>query len=566
MDKRQSNNQVGRKRKSKSCRKEKKWKCSNATKSHLFKEATFDSSSDENNVSCVKLSDSFKFTMSLDLKPSKSEMDEAIENELFNAEAPTLSEYSFKTVSDEEEDELHNSVVDEFKDESVLDESSVIVSVDSNRVEKNEKKHKVSQPRLENEFGKNVQYCYTSDGIVVVLDKNEIVYIHGLCLLSVLHGQVEILGHIMDKNSGEAKIYSPRGSALLFLKNVTESDVPAPNYLLNLKISTIKLTQHCAVVLCKQLNDSNISFIEKHISQQILQRCDENDHLPRITFHPQEGSWNLIKTDKSWEKIVDTITPHTKMMICGGKGVGKTTFLRYALNRLLMKFKKIRVIDLDPGQAEFTVPGCVSVIEITEPVFGVNYTHLQKAQRSILSNINIAYEPDKYIASIKELLLEKHFEEIPTLVNYMGYTHGMGLNILSAVIIHVQPTDILQISSRDSKKNYKSVLETDIVAEKAQLFVSNLKNLHYNLHQIESKCDENDGWTAEPRQLREMTILAYIREMINSDSVFKTNAPLCRISLNDVSITDLNGNEIPPAAVNACFVALCKQVAEMPHF
>ncbi len=46
-------------------------------------------------------------------------------------------------------------------------------------------------------------------------------------------------------------------------------------------------------------------------------------------------------------------------MTVGGKGVGKSTLNKYLLNRLLKKRNKKPVIfvDLDPGQAEFTMPG-----------------------------------------------------------------------------------------------------------------------------------------------------------------------------------------------------------------
>ena len=41
----------------------------------------------------------------------------------------------------------------------------------------------------------------------------------------------------------------------------------------------------------------------------------------------------------------------------GGKGVGKSTMLRYIANRLIQECGQILWIDLDPGQAEFTIPG-----------------------------------------------------------------------------------------------------------------------------------------------------------------------------------------------------------------
>lgn len=110
----------------------------------------------------------------------------------------------------------------------------------------------------------------------------------------------------------------------------------------------------------------------------------------------------------------------------------------------------------------------------------------------------------------------------------MGYVHGIGINILSAVISFLRPTDILQICSQDPKKNYKCVLDIDSVKENANLFAPCRQDLSYNLYQIESMTDENDGWTAEPRQLREMCTLAFVRQMIKSTSVFKAKAPFYR--------------------------------------
>jgi ABC-type phosphate/phosphonate transport system ATPase subunit len=47
-----------------------------------------------------------------------------------------------------------------------------------------------------------------------------------------------------------------------------------------------------------------------------------------------------------------------RLAIAGGKGVGKSTFLRFLVNRVLVEIGgPVLVVDLDPGQAEFTVPG-----------------------------------------------------------------------------------------------------------------------------------------------------------------------------------------------------------------
>jgi len=55
-------------------------------------------------------------------------------------------------------------------------------------------------------------------------------------------------------------------------------------------------------------------------------------------------------------KFLDGVQP--RVLVAGGKGVGKSTLVRFLVNRLLDELKgPVVVLDLDPGQAEFTVPG-----------------------------------------------------------------------------------------------------------------------------------------------------------------------------------------------------------------
>lgn len=53
----------------------------------------------------------------------------------------------------------------------------------------------------------------------------------------------------------------------------------------------------------------------------------------------------------------------SRLLAVGGKGVGKSTFLRYFANRLLKESgggSSVLYVDLDPGQAEMTIPGKLS--------------------------------------------------------------------------------------------------------------------------------------------------------------------------------------------------------------
>ena len=69
------------------------------------------------------------------------------------------------------------------------------------------------------------------------------------------------------------------------------------------------------------------------------------------------------------------------VVVCGGKNVGKSTFIRYLINRHLMKWKRVLVLDFDPGQSEFTVMGCLSVVLVEQPLLGPNFSHILCPER-----------------------------------------------------------------------------------------------------------------------------------------------------------------------------------------
>ena len=104
----------------------------------------------------------------------------------------------------------------------------------------------------------------------------------------------------------------------------------------------------------------------------------------------------LFKSSPVWDTAVSSILKslnslekrNPRLVVAGGKGVGKSTFMRYVTNRLLQSLSAntdfnvahvpaVLYIDLDPGQAEFTIPGCLSVTKVVRPLMGPNFCHLE---------------------------------------------------------------------------------------------------------------------------------------------------------------------------------------------
>ena len=58
-------------------------------------------------------------------------------------------------------------------------------------------------------------------------------------------------------------------------------------------------------------------------------------------------------------------------LVLGAKNVGKSSFARVLLNRLLSLHPRVAYLDCDPGQPEFTPPGLLSLHLVDKPVDGM---------------------------------------------------------------------------------------------------------------------------------------------------------------------------------------------------
>lgn len=112
---------------------------------------------------------------------------------------------------------------------------------------------------------------------------------------------------------------------------------------------------------------------------------------------------------------------------------------------------------------------------------------------------------------------------MPILVNFMGFTRGIGLNLLSSVIAIVNPIKVVEIFSQRASKNLPAVPELQVVSEYKKMFTDKFVPDPYQLHRIPSMTDENKGWELEPRQVREMICLAYLSQALPEDVLSLTH-------------------------------------------
>ena len=129
------------------------------------------------------------------------------------------------------------------------------------------------------------------------------------------------------------------------------------------------------------------------------------------------------------------------VFVCGAKDSGKSTYLRYLINKCLSQATlrpKITFLDCDIGQSEFTPSGSISLInDLTEPLLGPAASHLKKPLKSFYFG-NIKVENDKivnYLNYVKSSFdYHRNEQQDLLVVNTMGWGSGRHL---TSIINHL---------------------------------------------------------------------------------------------------------------------------------
>ncbi len=146
---------------------------------------------------------------------------------------------------------------------------------------------------------------------------------------------------------------------------------------------------------------NNITSIKSGILGDRLEL--ERQGLECIQYH---RSW--VDATKSIKSSVSN-KQHPRIVMCGAKGSGKSTFLRYTLNNLLHNNKRksngyVCVIDCDVGQPEIGPPGLISLNFVNTPLLSPPHLHHHQSYVSYyIGDVTTKNEPKLFLAYFQEL-------------------------------------------------------------------------------------------------------------------------------------------------------------------
>lgn len=333
----------------------------------------------------------------------------------------------------------------------------------------------------------------------VLLLLHQTIYFHGNLKIKLLAGSAQIFGYQLQQNK-TVTVHSPLGYGLIFIEPIPSKK--GHSNFESLKSLSSDFFSHdivsiqdefdresgAVLLLERDMDNKGVLMIDRYMRETMLPNInafnnDTDFYSSEFVLHskflsrPKRG---LTLSDQ-WSSVA--LHKNSKLIAIGGKGVGKSTFVRYTINSNLAKFSKFVFIDLDIGQPECFVPQTLGVQVITEPILGPGFLRNIKPLKSVFyGDINVLPDPVKYLECVLEIYgfcaSNAELRGIPWIINTMGYNRGFGNELIACILKMFQPTDVVQIQSKDNSQNFDSILTAQFVnAWKFHIFNAEMKGI-----------------------------------------------------------------------------------------
>uniref|UniRef100_A0A8C5S331 Polynucleotide 5'-hydroxyl-kinase NOL9 n=1 Tax=Laticauda laticaudata TaxID=8630 RepID=A0A8C5S331_LATLA len=291
----------------------------------------------------------------------------------------------------------------------------------------------------------------------------------GKCRLTCLYGSVRVLGFTISPDQPPYDLYSPHSYCALTVeatngirdleKSEKEMKVEARALLRAHSVPQEARSRllksfgpDCSLLLLEQLDTPEAKFILSHpefaqifrakVSFTVDSLCSEfpsraeflNLHS-KVSSHP--GSLLAFLVEDEGCPVI---------LVCGPKSIGKSTFNRYLMNLLLNRLPCLEYLECDLGQPEFNPPGCISLVNVREPLLGPPFAHQRPPRKmAFYGDISCEHDTERYLDTLK-------YRDVPLLINTMGWVKGAGLLLLIDVIRLLSPTHVVQLSAEDFRE------------------------------------------------------------------------------------------------------------------
>ncbi|EEH36996.2 RNA processing protein Grc3 [Paracoccidioides lutzii Pb01] len=369
---------------------------------------------------------------------------------------------------------------------------------------------------------------------MVVADNRKNLALIGQYDLWVKRGVVSIMGAKLHPSPRLYRVYAPSTHSLPVIKCVSGVDGYAEVEI-----------RSCNNGLYRLKNLSNlyhrICNSKKPVPGSVLQTDGSFSFsiLHSSSDDPLKRHLRPLHLDKKWSTSIQTLSQRgaaLRVLTCGPKGSGKSTFNKYLLNHLLslpptdgslqQGKRGVAFLDLDPGQPELSPMGQVYLACLHTPILGPPFSHPTIDSPSNGYIIRSHYigasspkdNPDHYIVATMDLMNRYHkllqsYPQCPLVINYPGWIFGLGLEIVLSFLISLGLSDVVYMSNKGPAEVVEPLIAT---ASEAGVLMTILPS------------QPTDFVTRSSAQLRSMQMISYFHStQYRTSERTWSDIPLC---------------------------------------
>ncbi|XP_075762672.1 polynucleotide 5'-hydroxyl-kinase NOL9 isoform X2 [Pelodiscus sinensis] len=323
----------------------------------------------------------------------------------------------------------------------------------------------------------------TEGAAVLLLPHAQKLTFTGKCRLTCLYGAVRVFGFTITQEQPPYNLFSPQTHCALTIEAVTYETLEKSKKEMRMSARAMLRAHHvprdarikllknfaplCSVVLLESLDTSVTRFILNHPEFSHIFRVKrqkgpcftpEDAALASTGIGKRDSESGLLLSESSVLAVEELIQACCEeddgcpvILVCGPKSTGKSTFNRYLINLLLNHLPCVEYLECDLGQTEFTPPGCVSLINVSEPCLGPPFTHQRMPRKMVYyGEASCDQDTERYIDTVK-CVFNAYKREVPLVINTMGWVKGVGLLLLIDIIRLLAPSHVVQIRGEGFK-------------------------------------------------------------------------------------------------------------------
>ncbi|KAL8771680.1 MAG: hypothetical protein Q9209_002871 [Squamulea sp. 1 TL-2023] len=326
------------------------------------------------------------------------------------------------------------------------------------------------------------------DAVTIRLDDSTLTLI-GQYELWVRQGAVSLLGAVLRPSSAVYRVFAPSTHSLPVIRSIRNpygpADQPIEVTITSLRSGTRSLKQVSPMfdrIWNKAIEVSDMNVYESGDMKPSLDLVKRTYSILKSSSndgYASKRSLNPLELPKGWQPLLTSLTTRkqegapTAAFVCGPKGSGKSTFVRMLINGIndTRGSRYIALLDIDPGQPEFSPPGEVSLVQISSCQFGPPFCHPSTSTHGlklIRSHHIGATSPQDDLQHYMRCVLDlfQHYKQLlvqhpscPLVVNTIGWIQGSGLELLSELINRLNLTDVVYTSTMGPSEAVDSITQ-----------------------------------------------------------------------------------------------------------